>query len=119
MRELDRVRRRRKPDGARALLVPGSIREIVLSSRFVTQTAPAPTATPYGPSPTGMRRSTCLADGSVTIAFTGLVFAIQGAGTAYVDSGRDLIVFSDGGVEPVSSSGPSAVLCEALPATIG
>jgi hypothetical protein len=59
------------------------------------------------------------ADGSATIAFTGLVFAIHGAGTAYVDSGRDLIVFSDGGVEPVSSAGPSADLCEALAATIG
>ena len=59
------------------------------------------------------------ADGSVTIAFTGLVFAIRGAGSTYVDSGRDLIVFSDGVVEPVSSSGPSADLCEALAATIG
>lgn len=59
------------------------------------------------------------ADGSTTIAFTGLVFAIHGGGSAYVDSGRDLIVFSDAGVKPLSSSGPSADLCEALAATIG
>ena len=59
------------------------------------------------------------ADGSVTIAFTGLVFAIRGAGLAFVDSGRDVIVFSDGVVQPLSSSGPSADHCEALAATIG
>ena len=59
------------------------------------------------------------ADGSTTIAFTGLWFAIHSSGTAYVDSGRDLIVFADGVVEPVSSSGPTADLCEALTAAIG
>ena len=59
------------------------------------------------------------ADGSSTIAFTGLVFAIHSAGAVYVDSGRDLIVFSDDGIEPVSSAGPNADLCEALTATIG
>ena len=58
-------------------------------------------------------------DGSLLIAFTGLNFSIQGGGKAYVDSGRDLIVFADGSVEPVSSSGPSADLCEALTAAIG
>jgi hypothetical protein len=59
------------------------------------------------------------ADGSTTIAFTGLVFAIHSAGTAYVDSGRDLIVFANGEVEPVSSSGPSADLCERSPPRSG
>lgn len=40
-------------------------------------------------------------DGSSTISFTGLVFAVTGGGSAYVDSGRELIVFSpDTGVEP-------------------
>jgi hypothetical protein len=58
-------------------------------------------------------------DGSATIAFTGLVFAIPGGGRAYVDSGRDVIVFSDGGIELLSSVGPSADLCAALTAAIG
>jgi hypothetical protein len=58
-------------------------------------------------------------DGSMTIAFTGLFFAIHGAGQSYVDSGRDLIVFANGTVEPLASSGPSDDLCEALAATIG
>ena len=58
-------------------------------------------------------------DGSVTIAFTGLSFAIPGAGRAYVDSGRTVIVFSSGGVELLSSVGPSADLCEALAVAIG
>ena len=59
------------------------------------------------------------ADGSVTVAFTGLGFALQGGGKTYVDSGRTVIVFSSGGIQPVSSVGPSADLCEALAATIG
>jgi hypothetical protein len=59
------------------------------------------------------------ADGSITIAFTGLVFALNGGGKAYVESGREVIVFSNGQVEPVSSAGPNADLCEALAATIG
>ena len=58
-------------------------------------------------------------DGSATIAFTGLVFAIPGHGPAYVDSGRDVIVFSEDGIELLSSVGPSADLCEALAETIG
>ena len=59
-------------------------------------------------------------DGSATIAFTGLVFAIAGSGRAYVESGQDRIVFSpDTGVEPLSSVGPTADLCEALAAAIG
>ena len=58
-------------------------------------------------------------DGSVTVAFTGLVFAIPRHGPAYVDSGRDLVVFSEDGVHLLSSVGPSADLCEALAATIG
>lgn len=58
-------------------------------------------------------------DGSTTIAFTGLGFAIRGGGQAFVDSGRDVIVFSESGVELLSSSGPNADLCEALEAAIG
>jgi hypothetical protein len=59
-------------------------------------------------------------DGSSTIGFTGLAFVATGGGAAYVDSGRELIVFSpDTGVEPLSSVGPNADLCEALAATIG
>jgi len=58
-------------------------------------------------------------DGSATISFSGLAFAIRGGGRTYVDSGRDVIVFSSGGIEPVSSVGPSDDLCEALTAAIG
>jgi hypothetical protein len=58
-------------------------------------------------------------DGSATIAFTGLVFAIQGGGQAYVVSGRDVILLADGSFEILSSVGPSADLCEALTAAIG
>lgn len=58
-------------------------------------------------------------DGSVTIAFTGLVFAIPGGGRAYVESGRTVIVFTNGNVELVSSVGPSADLCAALEVAIG
>ena len=53
-------------------------------------------------------------DGSTRIAFTGLVFAFGG----YVTSGREVIVFDDGNVVPVSYQGPSTDLCEALAATI-
>ena len=53
-------------------------------------------------------------DGTTTISFTGLVFAVGG----YVDAGREVIVFSDGTVEPVTSAGPTDDLCEALAATI-
>jgi hypothetical protein len=58
-------------------------------------------------------------DGSVTVAFTGLRFQLSGGGRAYVDSGRDVVVFSSGNVEVLSSVGPSADLCEALTAVIG
>ena len=58
-------------------------------------------------------------DGSATIAFTGLVFVLPGGGRAYVDSGREVIVFSNAGIEPVSSVGPSDDMCAALTATIG
>lgn len=58
-------------------------------------------------------------DGSQTIAFTGLVFSLPGGGSRYVDSGRDLIIFASGDVQPVSSAGPSDDLCAALAATIG
>lgn len=58
-------------------------------------------------------------DGSATIAFTGLMFALNDGREAYVDSGRTVIVFSPGNIELVSSVGPSADFCEALSATIG
>ena len=58
-------------------------------------------------------------DGTVTIAFTGIVFSINGGGRAHVDSGRELIVFSPGNVQLLSSVGPTADLCEALTAAIG
>jgi hypothetical protein len=59
------------------------------------------------------------ADGSVTIALTGLDFVIRGGGHVYVNSGRLLLVFANGSVQPLASSGPSAELCEALTAAIG
>jgi hypothetical protein len=58
-------------------------------------------------------------DGSVTLAFTGINFAIQGGGRVYVDSGRQLALFADGSFQPIAGSGPSADLCEALTAAIG
>lgn len=59
-------------------------------------------------------------DGTVTIAFTGLVFLVTGGGRAYVDAGRDVILFSPStGVTPLGGTGPSADLCEALTAAIG
>ena len=58
-------------------------------------------------------------DGSVTIMFTGLGFAITGGGRAYVSSGRAILLFSSGGVELLASAGPGADLCEALTAAIG
>ena len=59
------------------------------------------------------------ADGSLTVAFTGLQFALHGSGRAYVDSGRDLVVFSEAGINLLASAGPSADLCAALTAAIG
>jgi hypothetical protein len=58
-------------------------------------------------------------DGSVTVMFTGLGFAITGGGRAYVSSGHAVLLFSESGVELLAGSGPSADLCEALQATIG
>jgi hypothetical protein len=58
-------------------------------------------------------------DGSLTVAFTGLSFALNGGGRAYVSSGRALVLFTEDGVEFLAGSGPSADLCEALTATIG
>ena len=57
--------------------------------------------------------------GSATISFTGLDSAITGGGRAYATAGRVVIRFSESGIEPISSAGPSADLCEALTATIG
>jgi hypothetical protein len=62
------------------------------------------------------------ADGTLTVAFTGLFFSIQGGGQHYVDSGRDVLVFDPqtGEVlDVLSSVGPSDDLCEALAAAIG
>lgn len=59
------------------------------------------------------------ADGSITIMLTGLDFAIRGGGHVYVNTGRALLVFANGSVSPVASSGPSADLCVALTAAIG
>jgi len=58
-------------------------------------------------------------DGSQTIAFTGLFFSLPGGGSRYVDSGRDLVIFSSGDVQLLASVGPSDDLCAALAATIG
>ena len=58
-------------------------------------------------------------DGSTTIAFTGLAFAIHGDGTVYVSSGRSVILFAESGITELASSGPSADLCDALTAAIG
>jgi hypothetical protein len=58
-------------------------------------------------------------DGSVTVALTGLRFAIRGGGVTYVSSGRELIVFTQSGMTVLSSAGPRADLCEALQAAIG
>ena len=58
-------------------------------------------------------------DGSLTVAFTGLVFAVNGGGAAFVEAGRKLVLFSDNGIELLASSGPSADLCAALTAAIG
>ena len=58
-------------------------------------------------------------DGSLTVAFTGLVFAVNGGGAGFVEAGRKVVLFSDGGIELLASSGPSADLCAALTAAIG
>jgi hypothetical protein len=59
------------------------------------------------------------ADGSVTVMFTGLGWVMNSGGSAYVSSGRAVLVFSEAGVELLAASGPNADLCEALAATIG
>lgn len=59
------------------------------------------------------------ADGSVTITFTGLSFALTGGGRPYVSAGRTVLLFSEAGVELLESAGPSPDLCETLAATIG
>ena len=58
-------------------------------------------------------------DGSLTVAFTGLVGAITGAGRAHVTSGREVVLFTPNSAEVLFKAGPSADLCEALVATIG
>jgi hypothetical protein len=94
-------------------------RRLVLAPGFrITWTNPATGASVTSQNPFVVHRRTN-PDGSETIAFTGLWFALQGGGKAYVDTGRDVIVFSNGQIEPLSSVGPSADLCEALTATIG
>jgi len=84
----------------------------------ITWTNPATGASVTTPNPYAVHKRDNT-DGSVIIAFTGLSFVIPGGGRAYVDSGRDVILFSDGGIELLSTVGPSADLCEALTAAIG
>jgi hypothetical protein len=94
-------------------------RKLVLAPGFkITWTNPATGKSVTSPNPfvVHIRDNP---DGSLTVAFTGLVFAIPGGGPAHVDSGRDVRVFSDGGIELVSSFGPSDDLCDALEAAIG
>ena len=89
---------------------------VVAPGAKITYTGPGGSVTTANPFAV---HKTYNADGSATIAFTGLVFAINGGGRVYVDSGRELIVFDNGDVQPVSDAGPTDDLCEALAATIG
>jgi hypothetical protein len=59
------------------------------------------------------------ADGTITVHISGLRFQLRGGGTVYVDSGRDILLFTESGGTVLSSVGPSADLCEALTAAIG
>lgn len=94
-------------------------RRTVLAPGFkITWTNPATGASVTTANPFVVHRS-FNPDGSETIAFTGLVIAIPGHGPAYVDSGRDVILFSNGNVELLSSVGPNTDLCAALTAAIG
>lgn len=58
-------------------------------------------------------------DGTMTIHISGLRFQLRGGGSVYVDSGRDILLFSESGPAVLSSVGPSADLCDALSAAIG
>jgi hypothetical protein len=58
-------------------------------------------------------------DGSITVRISGLRFQLRGGGTVYVDSGRDILLFTESGVTVLSSVGPSADFCAALSAAIG
>ena len=94
-------------------------RELVAAPRLrVTWTNPATGASFSSPNPFVVHKSDN-PDGSVTVAFTGLVFAIPGGGRAHVESGRTVILFSNGNAEVLSDVGPSADLCEALDAALG
>lgn len=57
-------------------------------------------------------------DGTITVGISGLRFHLRGGGTVYVDSGRDILLFTDSGRTVLSSVGPSADLCAALSAAI-
>lgn len=59
------------------------------------------------------------ADGSITVRISGLRFQVRGGGTVYVDSGREILLFTESGRTVLSSVGPSADFCEALNAAIG
>jgi hypothetical protein len=94
-------------------------RQLVVAPGFkITWTNPATGKSVTSPNPFVVNKRDN-PDGSVTVAFSGLVFAIPGGGQAHVDSGRDVLVFSDGGIEVVSSVGPTDDLCDALEAAIG
>jgi hypothetical protein len=58
-------------------------------------------------------------DGTITVRVSGLRFQVRGGGIVYVDSGRDILLFTGSGRTVRSSVGPSADLCAALSATIG
>lgn len=94
-------------------------RQIVAAPNFrVTWRNPATGASVSSQSPY-VAHKTDNPDGSLTVAFTGLVGAITGGGPAYVTAGREVVLFSPNGLEVISKAGPSADLCEALAATIG
>jgi hypothetical protein len=58
-------------------------------------------------------------DGTITVRISGLRFQLRGGGTVYVDSGREILLFTESGRTVLSSVGPSADLCAALSAAIG
>ena len=45
-------------------------------------------------------------DGTITVGISGLRFHLRGGGTVYVDSGRDILLFTESGRTVLSSVGP-------------
>ncbi len=91
---------------------------LVAPNAKITYTNPATGASVTTANPFVVRKA-LNADGSETIAFSGLVFTMGRPGARYVDSGREVIVFGGDAIETISSVGPSDDLCAALQATIG